>query len=784
LSRCRELPAAHYPAEQWQILQALIELLPLLVAELWLVFRAEAKADFAEIALKARDALHGVDDPSDLLLKLDNQLQHILVDEFQDTSWLQYQLLETLTSGWQPGDGRTLFLVGDPMQSIYRFREAEVGLFLRTFEGRLGEDGPLIEPLQLRANFRSQQGIVDWVNTSFAGIFPTKVDVASGAVPLATADAVHPAEAGAACQLYPQNGPDDAAEAATVLQLIEKARQQDPQQSVAILVRSRTHLPHILRLLRDQGYRYQAQDIDLLGEQPVALDIISLARALLHRADRLSWLSVLRAPWAALSLHDLHTLVAGAPYATLPSLLHDEMRLAKLSADGKQLIARIWPILERGLKHRGRIGLRQLVESCWLALGGPACYDAEGLENAALVFDLLESLAEGGDLPSLDLLSTGLTRLFAAPDSSADGRLQVMTIHKAKGLEFDQVIIPGLGRKPRGADSPLLRWLEHPECGLLLAPIAPRDGSEQDPIYRLIGQLEKQKQDLETARLLYVAATRAKKRLHLLGHAVENSKGELRPARGSLLETLWPVVEAEFVASAVPAKEDEVARLYLPVRRLPLAWQPPQLIAAPLPETTEVYRPSDSEMRSDEELLFTGWESQAQRHIGTLVHNLLEQIANQGPEVWQSADNEQQRQALLRQLMALGISAADAEQALETVVHAIETTLQSDKGRWILQDHRQAACELALTGMVAGKRVPAVIDRTFIDQQDVRWVIDYKVTRPKADESEDSFYRCKAEQYSGQLRSYKQLLEALEPDRKIRMALYFPLFDGWCEIGC
>ena len=66
-------------------------------------------------------------------------MQHLLVDEFQDTSVAQFDLLERLTAGWEPGDGRTFFLVGDPMQSIYRFRQAEVGLFLKVAEGAVGQ---------------------------------------------------------------------------------------------------------------------------------------------------------------------------------------------------------------------------------------------------------------------------------------------------------------------------------------------------------------------------------------------------------------------------------------------------------------------------------------------------------------------------------------------------------------------------------------------------------------------------------------------------------------------
>ncbi len=782
LVRSRELPSGNYASEQWQILEALIELLPLLVGELWLAFRSEGRTDFAEMALKAREALRSAEDPSDLLLKLDSRMEHILVDEFQDTSWLQYQLLQTLTSGWQQGDGRTLFLVGDPMQSIYRFREAEVGLFLRTFGGRLGLDGPQLQPLQLKCNFRSQQGLVTWVNESFPSIFPAKVDEARGAVPLAVAESVHPQLQKSACCLYSFNGRDDPTEAQTVLRLIQTAREEDPQQTVAILVRSRTHLPEILRLLRQQGVSYQAQDIDLLGEQPVALDILALTRALLHRADRLAWLSVLRAPWAALGLADLHALVADAPHASLPSLLQDQRRLETLTEQGRWLVARIWPIMEAGLARRGRLGLRVLVEGCWLALGGPACYDHEGRENAALVFNLLDSLEEGGDLPTIDLFEQGLTKLFAAADTQADDCLQVMTIHKAKGLEFDQVILPGLGRKPRGSDTPLLRWLEHPDFGLLLAPIAPRDGSDQDSIYKFVGQLEEEKQQLETGRLLYVAATRARRQLHLLGHAKENRNDTLMPERGSLLETLWPVVADQFVSAAIRPPEVEELSVQLPLCRLPLDWKIPELQTAPLPEVVQIGRASDTEQNEDEEPLFTGWENQSQRHIGTIVHNLLEQIVKQGQEKWRNVDIQQGKLIVARQLGLLGVPAAEHESAIACVLQAVQQTIDSERGRWLLKKHIDSACELALTGLVAGKLTHAILDRTFIDEQGTRWVIDYKVSTPKAGETETAFFSRKLDQYRGQLECYRQLLDDLHSETEVKAALYFPLFNGWCEL--
>ena len=88
-------------------------------------------------------------------------------------------------AGWERGDGRTLFLVGDPMQSIYRFREAEVGLYLHARAHGIGAIA--LEPLLLSANFRSQEKLVAWCNRLFHGLFPAAEDPVRGAVPFAAA---------------------------------------------------------------------------------------------------------------------------------------------------------------------------------------------------------------------------------------------------------------------------------------------------------------------------------------------------------------------------------------------------------------------------------------------------------------------------------------------------------------------------------------------------------------------------------------------------------------------
>ena len=175
--------------------------LKLAVAQLRLRFSDTGEIDFIEIAQRAASALGHADDPGELLLKLDASIRHLLIDEFQDTSQTQLDLLNTLTSGWQEGDGRSLFLVGDPMQSIYRFRKAEVRLFLEVKDKGIG----LLKPefLNLTDNFRSQAGVVNWVNRSFVGLMPRSNDPIAGAIAYSASTAFHDALPGTAVEFHP-----------------------------------------------------------------------------------------------------------------------------------------------------------------------------------------------------------------------------------------------------------------------------------------------------------------------------------------------------------------------------------------------------------------------------------------------------------------------------------------------------------------------------------------------------------------------------------------------------
>jgi ATP-dependent exoDNAse (exonuclease V) beta subunit len=778
LHAVRSLPPVVYGHDQWAVLQALTTLLPRAVAELWLVFKEQGQCDFVEVSQAAGRALGAVEAPTDLLLHLDGRIRHILVDEFQDTSHGQFFLLRKLIAGWQQDDGRTLFLVGDPMQSIYRFREAEVGLYLQA--RHRGIHPVHLEPLYLTSNFRSQAGIVDWVNGIFPEIFPDREDEALGSVTYAPSIAAREPLDGPAVFCYPMADRDDVAEARQVVELVRRARRDDPTGSVAVLVRARGHLTEILRAFQEAGLSYRAREIDALSGRPVARDLLALTRALLHPADRIAWLAVLRAPWCGLTLDDLHALCGDVPDATVPELLRQAKRLAVLSEDGRQRVERCFGVLNAVLAQRGRVSLRMLVEGAWLALGGPGCADDSATVDAEAFFGLLDQIDYGGDLQPFEMLADKLAGLYAAPDPNADDTLQVMTIHKAKGLEFDTVILPGLGRRPRVEDAPLMRWIELPDTGLLMAPLAPMDGLSRDPVYDTIGRIEKQKSELEIARVLYVAATRAKKYLHLLGYARASGSGECRPAKGSFLEKLWPAVSGFFEElDNVSADRPETARSTWPLRRLPSGWQLPSLPTGAGETPVDILRPSAAARHPVETTLMP--ETEDGRHIGSLIHAYLERITIAGPEAWSGGRIARERPVFARQLGRMGIADDRLQTAVDRVVLALTTALDSERGRWILSAHDQGACELSLSGVLDGRLVHAEIDRTFVDNKGIRWIVDYKTGDNKG-LSPEAFMVQQEQLYRDQLELYARLFRTLEPDREIRCSLYFPLFDGWITL--
>ena len=779
LNALRKLPAinATEMGENSVIVQAFSHLLTLAAAHLWHVFQAAGEVDFIAIAHSAIRALSDEDGATDLALKLDYKISHLLVDEFQDTNPTQMALITELTQSWQQNDSRTLFCVGDPMQSIYRFRKADVSLFLQASTRGIGQIK--LQALKLHRNNRSHPNIVGWINEKFNAIFPENDDAINAAIAYRPFIATKESCVDEGAELHPivvnseeESASTNAYEARYVADLIEKEQLKNPTQSIAVLVRSRSHLRELVTEIRRNftHITFQAVEIEALQARQTVQDALSLTRAMLHKADRVHWLNMLRAPWCGLSLADLHALCAHNHHATIWQLMQD----CTLSADGMLRLSHVKTILNQSFNQQARLPLRRWCESTWLQLGGGnTLVNAADNRDVQAFFDLVEKLAQGHSLDFIQL-ETAMKRLYAEPDVT-DSRLQFLTIHKSKGLEFDCVILPALNRKPRHDDSPLMLWEEVPVNGQLQLLAAPKTNSlktkahknESPSIYSYIKAIEATRAQHETARLLYVAATRTVRKLHLIA-TVKRKNDEIKPVKNSLLELLWPSVTATFTATVITHLPNEnrqnIAQFTPQLMRL----KNPQLPAA-LAQYWQKPTSISAQNKPKNVLNNTEAPQNLAADKGILAHIYLEIIANTDCLQWPAIRINACATAMCKWLQQRGYDEKIAQQTTAEVIALLQTTIASKDGQWVLTKHAQAQSELALQAIENDEISTKVIDRTFIANGN-RWVIDYK-TMAIENSQDVAAIEGIAMQFKPQLAGYA-LLFAHE-DLPIKQAIFF-----------
>jgi ATP-dependent helicase/nuclease subunit A len=781
LEEIQKLPDPQFSDEEWIVLKATLTLLPEISATLRKIFIEQQKTDFTEISLAASNALGEELDPTDLLLYLDTRIQHILLDEYQDTSFKQHRLLKLLTAGWEPEDGRSLFIVGDPMQSIYRFRDAEVGIFLRTQQEGL-ENIPLI-PLSLTTNFRSQKKFVDWVNACFSTVFPKFNDKDLGAVKFSPSSAALPEDPDPGTVLHPLPEGNDAEEQATaealqIADLILSIQKNDPNKTIAILVRARTHLPAIVRKFQESKIVFKSEEIDPLTSRPAIQDLLALMRTLLSPWDRLSWLSILRAPWCGLSLKDIHRLCELDKVSTIWSLLNDPERISTLSEDGQSRIGTFIQRMQPALQIFPSANFRDLLEGCWIQLGGPACVDATTKEDIEVFFNEVTNTLENGGVTLMGNFHRVLENLYASPTVTEDNPVQIMTMHKAKGLEFDYVILPGLGKASKREEKRLVFWMSHRD-DILIAPIEEK-GGKNSQVYDFLARLDREKDQFESMRLLYVAATRTKKQLHLFGH-VKNTKTIQAPEKNSLLNKLWPHVgeewlkdlqqEREEISIEPPILEEKKHITHL----LPAEFQIPD----PLPD---IDTGPVTEMAEEPDLYPEYvWAGNKARYLGNVLHACFKTMTDQGLEQWESSTLNSMESRLKTALLAEGLSPVQIGPTLSVGMRALKNITEDKTGRWILENHEDAHSEYTLTGFINNIYINKILDRTFLDSEGVRWIIDYK-TGEHQGANLNHYFEEESKRYKSQLDQYEDLLKLKGETRPIKKALYYPLHKRLVEI--
>ena len=831
-----KLPRLQYDDDQWETLRHLFKTVRRAVAELRVIFAEQNVVDFAELGIAARQVLKDVEENPDLLLALSGGLRHLLVDEFQDTSRSQFELVRLLVRAWDEGDGRTCFLVGDPMQSIYMFRQAEVELFGEVERRGIAWDEEAIECglVQLSTNFRSHAGLTDEWNEIFAAVFGADAPVpfwpSYAAEPVKAADAVrvYPQVIGAADRKVTLQEREDAQEreARQVLEIvaqhlpeIARAQAEGGEYRVAILVRARQHLARIVRMLRQRGIAFRAVELETLAERQELIDLLSLTRALLHPMDRVAWLSVLRAPWCGLTLGDLHTLT-GADNRELkrrPIMELIEAHLPLMDDEAAQRATRTLGILKQALAtrfegmHSGSFS--QWIERTWRSLGGPLCVDAAAYENAQTYFSMLDDVAPDGMACMTGDFDAALEWLFAQPDPTVSERagVQLMTIHKAKGLGFDVVIVPGMGRKSKADEPSLIVSLERTdEAGdneMLVAPIGAK-GDDKHPTYKWVQRLRTARQDQEIKRLLYVACTRARRELHLLGTATVTQSGLKGGDKNSLLDVGWPAFEEKFIEAVkqravkdraaatvmdFPLEMTHQASLFDVFDMAAGAETKPALTVKRLASLEEI-KPRTKNVTvagtyvpDEAGELVRPEGSRRARVVGNVVHALLQQLSiGQLSRGVDASSLEQRARSMLR---AAAFSGRAMDEATQEVLGAVENCRRDAVGRWILEACVGAQSETSWTGWVGEEMVTLRADRVFRGGAapmepglECLWIIDYKMSAP-AGETVEGFLVKQREYYAPQLTRYAEALKLLEGEEiPVRMGLYYPRIgrlDWW-----
>lgn len=711
LVRC--LPSLSYQLSQWEILKAILQVLPVLLAHLQLLFQKYRKVDHVEMMLKALNALGHEGEPTELVLNLDYKIRHILVDEFQDTSFTQFHLLEKLTSGWQIEEGRTLFLVGDPMQSIYRFRKAEVGLFLRAQRQGLSEIKP--QSLVLKTNFRSKPTIVNWVNTIFKAAFPAESDMITGAVHYSPSLAMQ--EDFALSKIYYSYGEDEAGcdEALGIKQFIMQERQDDPLKSIAILVRSRGHLREIIKELKEAGIPFNATEIKTLVQSGLIQDLLALTRSLCYLTDRCAWLAILRSPWCGIDLKDLTTI------AQAHEVVWEAINIASdlpISSFAKERLSYFVAILKKIMESRQRMGLSKWIQDAWLLLSGDQCVlNEDHREQVTLFFDFLAEIDEGGDILDRILFEKKLSTCFIDESSTEVSPVEIMTIHKAKGLEFDTVILPKLHASTQVDSHELLLWMERPRLlggeDLLIAPLKAVEDEEHDPIYAYLRYIESEKAKQESIRLFYVAATRAKSKLYLSWTTSESIETYV-PARASFLNLCWPYIKGMEIERLISANQEEQHQKH---RRYIL---PQSLMKI---DDKKVLKADKIVTELEENSLL---RERGLRNAGILLHRVLIQrclssVALSGRYI------EEQIPCWKTILKGLGTPSSLLDSGIELTKSVLSNVMKDKEAQWLFSAHIDSKVNYPVT-LCKGNRVEQVmIDRLFVDEFGRRWLVMFKM---------------------------------------------------------
>ncbi|HEX9159780.1 MAG TPA: double-strand break repair helicase AddA [Rhizomicrobium sp.] len=737
--------------------------------------RARGVLDYDDLIAHTLDLFDRSGAASWVLYKLDGGLDHILIDEAQDTSPEQWRIIRKLSEEFFAGNTqtaqerpRTLFVVGDEKQSIFSFQGADPAQFAinrHHFETRCGE---VFSSVELTRSWRSAKGILDFVDAVFEDD-AVRQGVSSAPVTHHTARDEAPARVVFWPTIKPIETPkpdvwdapvDVEPRWSPVVQLAKQIADRifcwtdgrtflpghekpiAPADIMVLMPRREPFASELIRHLKLRGVPVAGADRIRLLEQIAIMDLVALGRFALLPEDDLNTAALLRSPLIGLSEDELHALAAAREGTIWRALVgrqdetpafafaHAVLRDARTRADFS-------PPFEYFAHMLGPGGARKRILA---RLGAEANDAVDEFLSLALVYERLNTPSLEG---FLHWLQSGDAEIKRDMERGRD-EVRVMTVHGAKGLEADIVILPDTTTIPQGAGR---------QAGMLYE----RDGAyfplaeTQAPQCVRAAKLRADEEAMrEHRRLLYVALTRAKDELHICGF--ENSKG-IR--KGSWYDLMQPV--AERLNLALREAEDFVRTG--PNTKPAFLGETP--IAVALPGWATRSAPQEDERRLSIRPSLALGEDQPARISpragarGVLIHALLARLPDVNPE---------DRERAARRFLASRATAPDEAEPLIAETLAI---LESTDFAEAFAPGSRAEVEIVanLPELGAGVHVKGRIDRLAVTDNSVM-VVDFKSNRSPPEKVGDV-----SAVYLAQMALYRAALDKIFPRRDVRCAL-------------
>ena len=706
-------------------------------------FKERRIIDFTQIMGNAVEVLRDTHLP----LILDQNISHILVDEFQDTNESQLIFIELLTQNFAGNPDKSFFAVGDPMQSIYRFRKAEVEIFSRVQKSGISD--LKLTSLFLKVNFRSNKNIIDWLNNSFSKAFPLIDDSDEGSVPYSSCESSNNNLEGGmelialTCDTKSKIAQYEA-EALYVLNLIKDTRKSNPDASIAVLTRSKAHLNELITLInkKDSSIPIDAIEMSKILSNQTFQDILCLTKALFDFSDRTNWIAALKSPWCGLSINDLVLLFEKDHKSLVWELINNIDNTSRLDKNSARRLRSFVEVIRENIQYRGRISHRYFVEGIWRQLNGEeSMVDSNDIQNIDLFLELLE---EASEILSIDFIK--LERLienkFISKTSIQKNSIKFLTIQRSKGLEFDHVIIPNLNKRTRNEESDLVLYDK--------STLSIKNPGSDKNLHSYHAYKERKRLDNEKIRLLYVAMTRAKNKCYLIG-TVKKEGDLVIPNPGTFMNILWPFFSDKFTEIATPEDENSFENFIPKLRRL----------------NDNFYSGDKRYKRSidTEELSFCypNMSTDIQRFTGNIVHKYLEIIVKKQLDIDKILCNKLDYTESL--YLGKNFKKKDIKIGLNLVKKSLEMLKKTSDGRWILNRYLADNSEVSYLLESNNTTTQHIPDRSFIEN-DIQWIIDYKTPF-----SPIKNLAVEAKKHLPQLRSYETIFK--ENKRVIQKAIYF-----------